>query len=889
MLAAFALAGPVLLHLMRQRPRRVLVFSSLQFLHATPVRPRTRRRVDDWLLLALRLTAIGLLVAAFVRPVWHAHTLPANGPAPRHSILLDRSASMHRGDAWPAALAAVAAELKESPAGTSVEVLAFDATVEPLLTFEESSALPPPRRAAVVADRLRDRGPSHGPTRLDRALKHLAVRIAESLRSSTPSDDWTVTLVTDAREDVVLDELNGVAWPEDVAVAVRRVGGVPHPATGDLGTQAGLSAAPSRRTAPSAAAAHGATEADAAYSGGPLRPDTSRQPAPSSPADTSAPLRWQPVAQANAPLQLHSASPPTVSARINAVVHPLCDPRTFVLQRLVVHVVPETGPHDRRPRPAATRHDVSPPWHPRTLRIRLGPAFAPPHADDRPQHEIVVPIRGVPTTVPLPPLPDALDRFAALTATLDGDDVPFDNVCHIARPEAVPLRIALIEANAAPSADKPLSAGYFLRRACRASDGRLELTTDWPPADGSATTVSPDLVVVCGTPPTDACAATRRFIRRGGTALLLLDRNDRSTLETLTGRPGWRSEPVEDLDYVTWASRAPHPIWTPSGVTRPLDFTHVRFWRYIRIAGPRAPTGDATSTAPTAPPGVRTLARFESGDPALIEVRCGTGRLLVMAAGWTPDDGQLALSKNFVPLLVGLAEYAAGRVPRKAMFEIGEPIEVDMPTGGVASTPNPADVVIRCPDGRTVQCPLQPHSPTIRFEDAAVPGHYVVEWPSGRWIVAVNRPLAESTAAALEHDAAPRTDAPDDADTMPGAAGPRSASRSLVARLTALGIPVRARSGDPDATSPGAAPALGSTDGEVRRRGRTIAPADRSTRPDGRLAELRSIESRQRLWWWCVAAAVAVLAVETVYAAGCTGRRSASDEDTPGTTAQAGT
>ena len=54
------------------------------------------------------------------------------------------------------------------------------------------------------------------------------------------------------------------------------------------------------------------------------------------------------------------------------------------------------------------------------------------------------------------------------------------------------------------------------------------------------------------------------------------------------------------------------------------DFTKIRFWKYRRIAD-RGDLGEA-----------RVLARFERGDPAVIEKPMGKGRLVVLTSGWAP-------------------------------------------------------------------------------------------------------------------------------------------------------------------------------------------------------------------------------------------------------------
>ncbi len=90
-----------------------------------------------------------------------------------------------------------------------------------------------------------------------------------------------------------------------------------------------------------------------------------------------------------------------------------------------------------------------------------------------------------------------------------------------------------------------------------------------------------------------------------------------------------------------------HPLFAPLAGPQFNDFTKIRFWKHRRI-DPKA-LGES-----------RVLARFEGGDPAVVEKPLGKGRLVVLASGWNPVDSQLARSSKFVPLMAALLE---GRTP----------------------------------------------------------------------------------------------------------------------------------------------------------------------------------------------------------------------------------
>ena len=103
-----AITVPILVHLIQRERKTVVAFPSLMFIRKIPYQSVERRKIHNWLLLLMRITAMILLIAAFTRPFFNVD--PVKAAAARSGarevvILLDRSASMGYGDHWSKAQA----------------------------------------------------------------------------------------------------------------------------------------------------------------------------------------------------------------------------------------------------------------------------------------------------------------------------------------------------------------------------------------------------------------------------------------------------------------------------------------------------------------------------------------------------------------------------------------------------------------------------------------------------------------------------------------------------------------------------------------------------------------------------------------------------------------
>src|SRR4029077_12382614 len=95
--AGLAVALTIVIHLLCRQRTRTVPIGSVRFLHQVVREHRRRRRVRQWLLLALRMLAVLLLALRFARP--YRDQSFRRGLQQEVVLLIDRSASMQAHDA----------------------------------------------------------------------------------------------------------------------------------------------------------------------------------------------------------------------------------------------------------------------------------------------------------------------------------------------------------------------------------------------------------------------------------------------------------------------------------------------------------------------------------------------------------------------------------------------------------------------------------------------------------------------------------------------------------------------------------------------------------------------------------------------------------------------
>ncbi|HID77568.1 MAG TPA: VWA domain-containing protein [Planctomycetaceae bacterium] len=95
LIAALAAAIPVVLHMVHHRRAKELPFSTLRFLQISVEKTRRRRRVEDLLLMLLRMAVFALIAVGLARPaLTNLGALWGRGDQTAVAVILDNSASM---------------------------------------------------------------------------------------------------------------------------------------------------------------------------------------------------------------------------------------------------------------------------------------------------------------------------------------------------------------------------------------------------------------------------------------------------------------------------------------------------------------------------------------------------------------------------------------------------------------------------------------------------------------------------------------------------------------------------------------------------------------------------------------------------------------------------
>jgi hypothetical protein len=322
----------------------------------------------------------------------------------------------------------------------------------------------------------------------------------------------------------------------------------------------------------------------------------------------------------------------------------------------------------------------------------------------------------------------------AAALALTGDDTEFDNTLFVLPPQVVQVPLLFVGEDAD---EDPRGSLYYLRRAFpKTRRQSVEIVAHRGEQAVPGFQLQQAQLLVLGDTLADAPLASARQFARDGKIVVapLTSAASAQTLARLLEIPALTATEATVKDYALLAQiDFQHPLFAAFADPRFSDFTKIHWWKHRRL-----------EIAPLA--GARVLARFDSGDPAIVQTPLGKGSVVIFTSSWRPTDSQLALSSKFVPLLNALLDQSSNLPVQRAQYFIGD--DVPLPGG-------PQPLTIRKPDGTEVAA-----AAGSKFAGTDQPGIYAVTPGTLRFVVNL---------------------APDESRTSP----------LPPERFTSLGVPVR--------------------------------------------------------------------------------------------------
>ncbi len=204
----------------------------------------------------------------------------------------------------------------------------------------------------------------------------------------------------------------------------------------------------------------------------------------------------------------------------------------------------------------------------------------------------------------------------------------------------------------------------YLRRALAIGDApRFEVTAAAARRGHRRRARPAHVVIVNDAPLGDAVIARLvRFAEGGGGVLVVA--GSRASWPQGAAMPGTLADPVDRSRAAGRLSGVEygHAIFAPFRAPRSGDFSSVRVYGYRRLT----PAADA-----------RVLARFDDGQPALVERLVGLGRLLVWTSGFDLAWNDLALKPVFLPFVHQTIRTLATFQDRPTSLTVGQVAALD--------------------------------------------------------------------------------------------------------------------------------------------------------------------------------------------------------------------
>jgi hypothetical protein len=205
--------------------------------------------------------------------------------------------------------------------------------------------------------------------------------------------------------------------------------------------------------------------------------------------------------------------------------------------------------------------------------------------------------------IPPPPADSKADRII-----LEGGGEEFDDTVFVAPPDPTLARVLYLGDDSEADAAQPL---FYLRRAFQETRQQVVQVISCRPREGipPGAADSATLFVVTDSLSESQAQELRKQMAQG--KAILFAPKSAASAQVLKDWIGASTLQVEDIKAANYAMLGEidfrHPLFEPFAEPRFSDFTKIHFWNYRRLS-------DLAQL-----PKSRALARFDNGDPALVE------------------------------------------------------------------------------------------------------------------------------------------------------------------------------------------------------------------------------------------------------------------------------
>ncbi|MBN2326354.1 MAG: BatA and WFA domain-containing protein [Candidatus Omnitrophica bacterium] len=346
------------------------------------------------------------------------------------------------------------------------------------------------------------------------------------------------------------------------------------------------------------------------------------------------------------------------------------------------------------------------------------------------------------------------------------DSFPTDDKRYFAWNSSSPKQVWL--AAAQPGETPPWPPSFFLKSALQIDGNRQWIVHEksFDELEQALPGAPPDILILCGmnTINQTQIKAVFNYLRQGGGAMLLLDEHAARppfSLEFLQPlglhAEGWRSTDANTptRETFSWIDFE-HPIFYSFRGSEFNDFTSIFFSHYLVLEEPSPQTAEMN---------LKTIARFENSNPAIIIQKHDKGRLLIWA--FTPDVRYTNLPKNsrFVPLLWVSLNQLADHEERQDSYLVGDILDPSMPSS------NENDRWLITSSNPQTTAALRSDSTPAKFRRASEPGW--IQWrreshPDDSIVCAVNIDAKEADFSAIPIEQFRQKFAASSQDEIPG-------------------------------------------------------------------------------------------------------------------------